>query len=68
MQRGAVRSKTHLMVAEIHRAAIIGTLTSPVAAIQLAAGVFFPVKMTTLDLTSPVAASRLAAGTFFPGK
>ena len=40
-------------------------LTSPVAAIQLAAGAFFSVKMTTLDLTSPVADRYLAAGAFF---
>ena len=43
-------------------------LTSPVAAIQLAAGVFFLVKMATQDLTSPVAANQLAAGAFFPVK
>ena len=43
-------------------------LTSPVAAIQLAAGAFFLVKMTTQDLTSPVAAIQLAAGAFFPVK
>ena len=65
MQGGAVGSKSYLMVAEIHDAAIIRTLTSPVAAIQLAAGAFFSVKMTTLDLTSPVAANQLAAGAFF---
>jgi len=39
-------------------------LTSPVAAIQLAAGAFFSAKMTTQDLTSPVAAIQLAAGAF----
>ena len=43
-------------------------LTSPVAAIQLAAGAFFSAKMTTWDLTSPVAANQLAAGAFFPVK
>ena len=42
-------------------------LTSPVAAIQLAAGAFFSVKMTIWDLTSPVAAIQLAAGAFFLG-
>ena len=40
-------------------------LTSPVAAIQLAAGAFFSVKMAIQDLTSPVAANQLAAGAFF---
>ena len=65
MQGGAVGSKSYLTVAEIHRAAIIGTLTSPVAASQLAAGAFFSVKMTPLDLTSPVADRYLAAGVFF---
>ena len=43
-------------------------LTSPVAAIQLAAGAFFSVKMATQDLTSPVAANQLAAGAFFRRK
>ena len=40
-------------------------LTSLVAAMYLAAGDFFPVKMATLDSTSPVAANLLAAGAFF---
>ena len=40
-------------------------LTSPVAAMYLAAGAFFSVKMATQDLTSPVAACNLAAGAFF---
>ena len=40
-------------------------LTSPVAAIQLAAGAFSEMKMATQDLTSPVAANQLAAGAFF---
>ena len=40
-------------------------LTRPVAAIQLAAGVFFFVTMATQDLTSPVAAYHLAAGFLF---
>ena len=53
------------MVAEIHRAAIIGTLTNPVAANQLATSAIFSVKMTPLDLTSPVADRYLAAGAFF---
>ena len=65
MQGGAVGSKSYLMVGEIHRATIIRTLTSPVAANQLAAGAFFSVKMTTQDLTSPVAANQIAAGAFF---
>ena len=43
----------------------IQDLTIPVAAIQLAAGAFFSVKMATQDLTSPVAANQLAAGAFF---
>jgi len=43
-------------------------LTSPVAAMYLAAGAFFPVKMATLDSTSPVAAMYLAAGAFFSVK
>ncbi len=43
-------------------------LTSPVAALQLAAGAFFSVKMATQDLTSPVAAIQLAAGAFFSVK
>ena len=43
-------------------------LTSPVAAMYLAAGAFFPVKMATLDLTSPVAPNQLAAGAFVPVK
>ena len=42
-------------------------LTSPVAANQLAAGVF-SVKITTWDSKSPVAANQLAAGVFFPVK
>ena len=37
-------------------------LTSPVAAIQLAAGAFFLVKMAIQDLTSSVATVQLAAG------
>ena len=65
MQGGAVGSKSYLMVVEIHDAAMIRTLTSPVAAMYLAAGAFFSVKMTTLDLTSPVADRYLAAGAFF---
>ena len=65
MQGGAVGSKSYLMVVEIHDAAVIRTLTSPVAANQLAAGAFFSMKMTTLDFTSPVAARNLAAGVFF---
>ena len=40
-------------------------LTSPVAAIQLAAGAFFSVKLAARDFTSPVAANQLAAGAFF---
>ena len=40
------------------------TFTSPVAAIQLAAGVFL-VKLPPMDLISLVAASQLAAGFFF---
>ena len=32
---------------------------------KLAAGAFFPAKMTTRDLTSPIAANQLAAGAFF---
>ena len=39
-------------------------LTSPVAAMYLASGAFFSVKMATLDLTSSVAAMYLAAGAF----
>ena len=39
-------------------------LTSPDAAIQLAAGALLCVKMATQDLTSPVAAIQLAAGAF----
>ena len=53
------------MVVEIHHAAMIWTLTSPVAANQLVAALF-SLKMTTQDLTSPVAAIQLAAGAFFP--
>ena len=68
MQGGAVGSKSYLMIGEIHRAAIIRTLTSPAAANQLAAGAIFAAKMTTRDLISPVAANRLAAGAFFPVK
>ena len=60
-----VGSKSYLMVGKIHDAAVIRTLTSPVAANQLAAGAFFSVKMTTQDLTSPVADRYLAAGAFF---
>ena len=67
MQGGAVGSKSYCTVVEIHGAAIIRTLTSPVAAIQLAANAFL-VKMATQDLTSPVAANHLAAGAFFSGK
>ena len=40
-------------------------LTSLVAAIQLAAGVFFLLKMVTQVFTSPVAAIQLAAGALF---
>ena len=43
-------------------------LTSPVAAIQLAAGVFFQDKWPAADSTSPVAANQLAAGAFFRRK
>ena len=68
MHGGAVGSKSYLTVVEIHHAAMIRTLTSPVAAIHLAAGAFFSVKMATRDLTSPVAAIQLAAGAFFPAK
>ena len=39
-------------------------LTSPVAAMYLAAAAFFSVKMATKDLTSPDAAMYLAAGAF----
>ena len=67
MQGGAVGSKSYLTAAEIHDAAMIRTLTSPVAANQLAAGAFFSAKMTARDLTSPVAAIQLAAGAFFLG-
>ena len=66
MHGGAVGSKSYLTFVEIHHAAMIRTLTSPVAAIHLAAGAFFSVKMATRDLTSPVAAIQLAAGAFFP--
>ena len=41
MQGGAVGLKSYLTVVEIHRAAIIRALTSPVAANRLAAGAFF---------------------------
>ena len=68
MHGGAVGSKSYLAVVEIHHAAMIRTLTSLVAAIHLAAGAFFPVKMATPDLTSPVAAIQLAAGAFFRRK
>ena len=68
MHGGAVGSKSYLMVVEIHHAAMIRTLTSPVAANQLAAGAFFSVKMTSQDLTSPVAAIQLAACAFFGAK
>ena len=37
-------------------------LPSPVAAIHLAAGAFFSVKMAIQDLTGLVAANQLAAG------
>ena len=40
-------------------------LTSPVAALQLAAGAFCSVKMASQDFTSPVADLQLAAGAFF---
>ena len=43
-------------------------LTSPVAAVYLAAGAFFSVKMAALDLTSSVAAMYHAAGAFFSVK
>ena len=56
------------MVVKIHHAAMIWTLTSPVAANQLAAGACFSVKMTSQDLTSPVAANQLATGAFFSVK
>ena len=68
MQGGGVGSKSYLMVVETHDAAMIWTLTSSVAAMYLAAGAFFSVKMATRDLTSPVAANQLAAGAFFPVK
>ena len=61
MHGGVVGSKSYLMVVEIHDAAVIWTLTSPVAASQLAAGAFVSAKMTAQDLTSPVAAIQLAA-------
>ena len=65
MQGGAVGSKSYLTLVEIHDAATIRTLTSPVAANQLAAGAFFSVKMSAQDLTSHVAVNQLAAGVFF---
>ena len=52
------------MVVEIHDAATIQIFTSPVAAKQLAAGVFLFVKSATRDFISPVAASKLATGAF----
>ena len=64
MHRGAVGLKSYLAVVEIHDAAVIGTLTSPVVANQLAAGVFLSGKMTNQDFTSPVAACQLAADAF----
>ena len=51
-----------VMVVETHDAVVIRTMTSSVAAMYLAAGAFFSVKMTTQDLTSPVADIYLAAG------
>ena len=65
MQGGAVGSKSYLMVVETHDAAVPRTLTSPVAAMYLAAGASFGRKLPPLDLTSPVAAIQLAAGVFF---
>ena len=50
---GAVGSKSYLMVVEIHDAAMIRTLTSPIAAMYLAAGAFFSVKMATLGFHKP---------------
>ena len=65
MHGGAVGSKSYLTVVEIHDAAVIRTLTSPVAANQLAACVFvLLVRKATKDFTSPVAASSLDAGGF----
>ena len=49
---GAVGSKSYLMVVETHDAAMIWTLTSPVAANQLAACVFF-VENGHQDLDKP---------------
>ena len=62
MQGGAAGSKSHLTVVKLHDAAVIQTLTSPVADMYLAAGAFVSVKMTTQHLTTPVAASQLVAG------
>ena len=67
MQGDAIGSKSYLMVVKIHDAAMIPTLTSPVAANKLAAG-FFSVKTATQNLTSPVAARDLAAGAFISVK
>ena len=51
MQGGAVGSKSYLVVVEIDEAAVIRTLTSPVAANQLAAGAFFVENDHTMSLT-----------------
>ena len=44
MQEGVLGSKSYLMVVEIHDAAVIWTLTNPVAAHQLAAGAFLGIQ------------------------
>ena len=43
-------------------------MTSPVAAIQLAAGACFSTKKAFWHSTSPIAANQLAAGAFFVGE
>ena len=60
-----VGSKSYPTVVETHDAAVIRTLTSPVADMYLAAGAFFLAKMTTLDLKRLVADRYLATGSFF---
>ena len=65
MQWGAVGLKSYLMVVEIHDAAVLPTLTSPVVAKQLAVGPFFFMKMATQDLTIPLAANQVAVGALF---
>ena len=68
MQGGAVGSKSYLTVVEIHHAAMIRTLTSPVAAIHLAAGIFFVGENGHPGFDKPCCCYPACRRRFFPVK